>query len=178
MANKNKKCLEIIFALALAVATSEDSQAASDGDLGKTSSGSANISLVIPNLVKISKLKDVAFNVYSGDGNLSASSNFVVATNFKGSYRITATGDGPGKSFQLSNGVNKIPYYISFGKTGSSQLAEFVPGVSLSGNKSSSESIKDTRENAKYSILIKDENLKQAEVGEYSGTVTFMVAPD
>ena len=158
--------------------TANECFAASDWLIGKNSSASININLTIPKLLKIGKIKDANLNSYSGHGDISSSSDFYISSNFKGSIRISAIGNSSGGKFELSNGSDKIPFSLSYGRQHSNQLYELEPRTPLSGINTGSSSILDTKENSKYHIAIKETDLANAEVGQYSGTITILVAPD
>jgi hypothetical protein len=90
--------------------------AATQGNLGATSSGNISISASVPSRARITGLADVAFTNQDPGTAASNAQNVCVWSNTatKG-YTITATGDGGGgNAFTLSNGSTTVPYTIEW----------------------------------------------------------------
>jgi len=105
----------LIGALTLAALNSGVAQAATQGTLGATSTGTTTITASVPNRARIMGLADVTFT--SQDPNTAASSaqNVCVWSNTatKG-YTITATGNGTANAFTLANGALTVPYSVQW----------------------------------------------------------------
>ncbi|MBP9837191.1 MAG: hypothetical protein KBC84_00605 [Proteobacteria bacterium] len=157
-----------------------NSIAANDGQIGTTSSGSVNISLSIPKLIRIKNLADVSFPTYSGSGDLSFNKDITIAVNYStGGYRITATGSGAGNAFMVIDGSKQVPYSVLFNKqTGVTGASALTPGTSLTGLTGAVKPIGSTVLNANYQVKFLDANLQAIEAGNYSGILTLVVAPE
>ena len=90
-------------------------QAATQGTLGATSTGSVTITASVPNRARITGLSDVAFT--SQDPNTAAlnAQNVCVWSNTatKG-YTVTATGNGTANAFTLVNSTLTVPYSVQW----------------------------------------------------------------
>ena len=117
--------------------------AATQGNVGASSSGSVDITVVNREFALIFGMTDVDLGTWNGSGDLSGNDDICVAVSstlptFLGQprfYRLRATGDGdPGSAnaFTLSNGVDLI-YYRVFLTDADNQI-EMLPGNINSGN--------------------------------------------
>ena len=114
-------------------------EAATQGSLGATSSGSISISLSVAGRVQISGLSDVAFVAVSPDAAATAAQNVCVWSNTatKG-YSVTASGSGAGNAFELSGPANTTPYAVAWSDaTGQTSGTPLNAGAPLSGLTSS-----------------------------------------
>ena len=95
--------LRTILLLGAALCYGGAAEAATQGSLGATSSGSIAISLSVAGRVQISGLSDVAFVAVSPDAAALSAQNVCVWSNTstKG-YTVTATGDGTANAFTLA----------------------------------------------------------------------------
>ncbi len=169
---------------------------ASDGDLGTDSQGAMDVGIEIFRLVKIAGLEDliVKFPKNTNDININPPTgrvNFCVYSNVdvKGTYSITATGSGNNGSFSLKNGENYIDYKIYFTRSyerndsNVSNHIELKPGEEAKGvgGGSSQAVLECSSENAYNATLwamLGITDLHDLQAGDYTGTVTLMVAPD
>lgn len=105
-----------VLALALAgmMASGAASAALSQGTVGATSTGSLDITLVIPALVVVNGLTNINLGTFDGVTAASGSSNACVRTN-NGTYNMTAT--SANGSFVLKQGTNTIAYSVTWGGT-------------------------------------------------------------
>ena len=99
--------------LAVGAAGVVTSMAATDGTTGPTSTGNLVVSLVVDNKLKVSNLDDTDLGTFNG-GPLSASEDICIYFNQTAPYQITFdSNDTPG-TFELTDGVNNIPYTITY----------------------------------------------------------------
>lgn len=101
--------------------SSAGAQAATQGNIGSTSSGSISITATIANLVQITGLSDMSFTtVLTGSSPANITQNVCVWSNtLNRSYTIKATGTGTSSAFTLAAGTNPvvIPYSVSWAGT-------------------------------------------------------------
>jgi hypothetical protein len=136
------------------------------------------------NRVRITNLSDVAFGTIANLGADAIRSENVCLyadTNTNG-YHVTATGTGPGGSFQLSSGTNVLGYDVlwssSSGQTSGLQL---TPNVPLTGQVSTA-----TQQacgtgpatSASLVVVLRSTLLSSATAGTYNGTLTLVVGPE
>ncbi|WP_338578816.1 hypothetical protein [Halomonas salifodinae] len=146
--------------------------AASDGAVGPTSSGTLQVQVQIPDLVRITDLADIDLGTYSGDaGNLSGSSPACVRRNGPGDYQLTVTsGNG---AFNLLNGSESLGYSVSWGG------GAVTYGTPLTGLTPDSDSLGSCSPVAdQLTVEVLGSALHQALPGSYSDTLTLMVAPE
>ena len=99
--------------LALACGTAAD--AATQGTLGTTSTGSVSVSVSVPNRVQLSGLTDVAFlNQDPSVAALNAQNVCVWSNTSTRGYNIDASGSGSGCAFTLANGALTVPYGVDW----------------------------------------------------------------
>ena len=112
----NKTLKNTLFAstfLAVSAAGVAVSMAATQGVTGPTSSGDLVVSLVIDNKLKVSNLDDTSLGTWAG-ADLTANETICVFYNQTAVYQITFdSADVPG-TFELSDGVNNIPYSMTY----------------------------------------------------------------
>lgn len=94
-------------------------QAATQGAIGATSTGSVNINATINGLVQISDLNDLTFTGLNAGGSAQVTDNVCVWSNtLSRSYTIRATGNGTTSAFTLASGTNApIPYSVAWANT-------------------------------------------------------------
>ena len=130
----NKTIKNTLFAttfLAVGAAGVATSMAATQGTTGPTSSGDLIVSLVVDNKLKVSNLDDTALGTFAG-ADLSATETICVYYNQDAPYQITFdSNDTPG-TFELSDGVNNIPYSFTY-DDGTNGATAVVAGTPLTG---------------------------------------------
>ena len=110
--------------------------AATQGSLGSTSTGVANISITKSVQAQISDLTDMALSHWSiGDGAVTLSTNVCVYSS-TGNYKVTATGSGLVGAYTINSGLNFIPYSVTWNAGGAGSLAS--TGTSLTAGLQSS----------------------------------------
>lgn len=104
----------ILAALAFTAALSFSAlsaRGATDGPLGATSTGTVDLNIAVPNLVRISMLNDVNLGSWAG-GNMTAFERFCVFSS-TGAYNVTATSaNGVGNRFYLDNAGTSLRYVV------------------------------------------------------------------
>jgi len=176
-----------IVGVLIACMASASAQAATQGSLGSTSSGSVSVSATIPARVQISGLSDFAFGTLDPSTAASSSKNVCVWSNTgtKG-YNITATGDGggTGNAFKLSNGSTTVDYGVAWaGTSGASSGTALTTNAAATGFTSTATSPTCASGASSTASLIVNFSTAQmqAAVGSataYTGTLTLVVAPE
>lgn len=151
--------------------------AANDGSTGATSTGDLDITAQIPDLVRITKLTDIDLGSWDGSTDMTGSDTVCVWSTTR-AYTVTATGDGAGGAFTLSDGTNTLPYAVSWedDSTNSESLSSGSPSGSMSATTNSASCSGGT--NATVSVTVTSANAAGVPAGTYNGTLTLEVAPD
>lgn len=164
-------------------------QAATQGAVGSTSSGTIELNVVIDNTIVIRDLRDFNFGLWNlGDGTLTDNDDVCIGkTEFGAPYAISASGDGDGidpAAFTLSNGTDQIYYNVYWNDaTGVAGNVQLTPGLILNGQTGSVPSFAQNRNNcnrpnANLEIEITNTELQNANSGNYTGTLTLLVIPN
>src|SRR5579884_2119537 len=113
-------------------------QAATQGSLGATSTGSVSIGASVPNRVQLSGLVDVSFaNQDPATPALSAQNVCVWSNTSTKGYNVTATGSGTANAFTLSSGALTVPYSVQWSQSsGQTSGTALATGTALTGLKS------------------------------------------
>ena len=172
------------LAALLTLAASGTAQAATQGSLGATSTGSVSISASIPSRVRISGLSDVAFTSVDPSIDASNAQNVCVWSNTstKG-YRVTATGSGAGNAFTLANAALTVPYTVEWaatsGQSSGSSLTSGTALTSLTSAATNSNCASGPAASASLIVKIGSADLQtMAAATSYTGTLTLLVAPE
>lgn len=151
--------------------------AATDGTLGATSQGTVNISLTIPQLVRISGLSDIALGTVTSapaTGNTTA----CIYSNSAGNYSITATGSGTAGAFTVTDGTNNISYSSTWddGVAGATAL---TAGTALTGRQGASTTSVTCGggSNSTFAITFSEADIAAAPQGNYTGVATLLISP-
>lgn len=178
---KRGPLLGIGLAAALA---GEAAQAATQGSLGSTSTGSVSISASVPSRVRISGLSDVALTNVDPSLDASNAQNVCVWSNTstKG-YNITAAGSGAGSAFTLANAALTVPYTVEWSaSSGQTSGTALTTGASLTGLTSTATNANcASGPSASASLIVKIaaadlQNMQPS--ANYTGTLTMVVAPE
>ncbi|MFN3714229.1 MAG: acid shock protein [Alcanivoracaceae bacterium] len=108
----NKKLLAM--AVAAGMGLSGAAWAANDGDVGTTSTGDVDVTLVIPQLIQIIVDDDIDLGTYDPDSTdpNDGSAAACVRTNGSATYYITATSANPsGTTFRMTDGSSNFIEY-------------------------------------------------------------------
>lgn len=163
----------------------QQAEAASDGSLGPTSTGSFSVSITVPTRVMISKMDDLAFGTWTASGDMAQDDDVCVYTSdATGRYKVTLTGNGPSGEFQVDDGNSNIASYqvwwndekgtvngvqVSSGTALASQTTACTSNSSCSGCGSNS---------ANFKVKFTSAELSSAIAGSYTGTLSIVVEPD
>ncbi|MCZ6871353.1 MAG: hypothetical protein O7G84_17795, partial [Gammaproteobacteria bacterium] len=81
-----------------------------DGTVGATSTGTTDVSVTIPDRVRVSRLDGIALGTYGGSGDMSGVDDLCVFRNGSGSYKIQLDSANPGgaNEFQMTDGTDFI----------------------------------------------------------------------
>ncbi len=171
-----------IFSLSLGM-SSTIANAATDGTLGLTSTGTSEISISKGDVVQISKVTDVTFGQWiTGDGSQEGLGEACVYST-TGAYSIKASSGSGGVAFQLDDGANnKLNYAVTWVDTqdGNNEIG-LENNVTTAESLSSSDSSACTATggtNANFRISIAELDLDSAAVGNYTDTLTLLVVPE
>jgi hypothetical protein len=169
------------LAIALVFAFSVTAYAATDGTLGSTSTGTASVSVTVPNLIRITGMADFPFGAYGGSGDLNNDQNVCVYTNkASGTYRVTGTGSGGGGAFTLAKGGDTLDYAVYFNDvTGTTGEQPLTAGSALAGQSGANTSSQTCGggSSANYHVEILETDLLAVPAGAYSGTLSILVEP-
>jgi len=171
-------------ALAL-LAMSATAQAATQGSLGSTSTGTVSISATVPGRVQISGLSDFAFGTLDPTTAASTAKNVCVWSNTATrGYNITATGDGAASAFTLTNGSTTLAYGVEWaGSSGQSTGTSLATSSAATGFTSTATNPSCSAGPATTaSLIVKFSTAQmQSAVGSasaYTGILTLVVAPE
>lgn len=134
--------------------------------------------------VRVTNLSDVNFGLVSNlQADARQSQNICVFSQSSGNrYSITATGSGTGSSFTLSNGTSSLPYEVEWSdQSGQTTGTSLTPTVAATGRVSAA-----TQQtcnsgpvtSASLTIVLRSAELSQAREGNYSGSLTLLVAAE
>jgi len=168
----------------LALVTGSAANAATQGSLGTTSTGSVAVSVSVPNRVQISGLTDVAFTNQDPSVAASKAENVCVWSNTSTrGYNVTANGSGTGGAFTLANASLSVPYSVEWaGSSGAASGSALTSGTALTGLTSTATNATCSSGPASTASLIvkiaaSDLQSMQASTS-YTGTLTLVVAPE
>jgi hypothetical protein len=163
---------------------SSAAEAATQGSLGATSTGSISIGASVPNRVQISGLSDVSFaNQDPATAALSAQSICVWSNTSTKGYNVTASGSGTANAFTLANGALTAPYTVEWAQTsGQSSGTALATGTALTGQKSTAtNALCASGPSSTASLIVKmtTASLQTMQAATtYTGTLTLVVAPE
>lgn len=175
---------QAVVASLVAIAAAGSAQAATQGTLGATSTGSVSISASVPSRVRISGLSDVGFTNVDPSTDAADAQNVCVWSNTstKG-YGITATGSGAGSAFTLANAALTVPYTVEWnGSSGQTSGLSLASGTALTGLTSTATNATcSAGPAASASLIVKiaAADLQGMEAAmSYTGTLTLVVSPE
>ncbi len=129
--------------------------------------------------VQITQLSDVSFGAITNVGVDQVRSQSVCAYSglLGGRYSLTATGSGAGGAFTLSNGASVLPYEVQWNTSaGQSSGTNLVSGAALTGQTVLLSCPLLQVTNSSLIIILRGAALTTATAGNYSGTLTIMLA--
>ena len=173
------KMMKSLLALGIVTLGASAAYAATQGTLGATSTGTADITVTISEQYRISSLQDYTFGTYAGTGDLTSNDDVCVYHNGDGLYTVTATGSGAANAFTVTNGSNTIAYGVAFndqtGVVGQTALTTGNASATQSGANVTSSDCSSGGLSANLEVELLEAALQAAPAGAYTGTVTVVV---
>lgn len=134
--------------------------------------------------VRVTNLSDVNFGLISNlQADARRSQNVCLFSNSTGGrYSITATGSGAGSSFALNDGANLLPYEVEWSdQSGQTNGTSLVPTVTATGRVTAASQQtcnSGPATSASLIVVLRASSLAQAREGDYSGSLTLLVAAE
>ena len=134
--------------------------------------------------VRITNISDVNFGMITNlQADARQSQNICVFSNSTaGAYSILASGSGTGSAFTLSNGSNSLAYEVQWadqsGQTSGTSLAPNVTATGRTSSASHQSCNTGPPTSASLVIILRASQLGQARAGNYSGSLTLLVAAE
>jgi hypothetical protein len=156
-------------------------QAATQGSIGATSTGTVAITASVPNRALITSLTDVTFA--NADPSVAASNSqapCVWSNTSTRNYKVTATGTGTAGAFTLASGASVIPYSVGWANAaGSSSPTALVAGTASASLASNATNITCSGSgNSTLQVTIGASDLQNmVATDSYTGTLTLVVQP-
>ena len=124
-----------VGAALVAASLAAPADAATQGSIGLTSTGSVAISATVLQRAQITGLTDIAFGSLDPAVAATASQSDCVWSNTAGKgYTITATGSGTGGAFTIANGAATVPYSVQWAATASQTSGTALTTGTASGS--------------------------------------------
>lgn len=139
------------------------------------------LSTTLNNVIRVSSIDDFIFGTHTGLAATSPSltDDICVYRNSNGNYQVTASGNGVGGAFSLSNGINNIAYSAQWDD--GSGFTPLQANTALNNQSNVFNSSIDCNaggaNNARLKIDINNSELQSVTAGSYQGIITIMVAP-
>ena len=140
----------------------------------ETRTSFVTVNLTVTPLIRIFDLNDITFPLFTG-ANLVASDTVCVYRNGPGTYSLTPTGSGAGGAFSLSFGPSTMPYSAAWNDGAIN--SPLTPNTLLPGQLNATVT-NTTCANATLTLTILATDMNTATYGNYSGTLTLIVAPE
>jgi hypothetical protein len=172
------------LAAACALLACPGASAATQGELGASSTGSIAISLSVAKRVQIGGLNDVTFAAVSPDAEARAAQSVCVWSNTATrGYSVMASGDGAGQGFALSNGAASTPYSVAWhsaaGQASGTQLSSGTALTGLTSDAPSPDCAAGAAATSSLIVTVAVADLQQAQPeSHYAGTLNLLVSPE
>ncbi len=151
--------------------------AATQGSIGFTSTGDLDIDLVVSDEVRINNLADITLGPFVG-ADVSGTSPACVYRNGADTYNVTATGSGALNAFTLTNGVQTVPYSVTFSDlTDTVSLASGTAALRDDAERTSLTNCSGG-DNAAIGVTVTAADAAGLAQDTYLGTLTLLVAPN
>lgn len=134
--------------------------------------------------VRVSGLTDLSFGMLASlqTDQRQAQSICVYSNGQTSGYSISASGSGSAGSFELSNGLNTLPYNVEWSSvSGQTAGASLVPNVPLSGQVSGAghqTCNHGPATSASLIVVLRGVDLSQAREGNYSGSLSLLISAE
>jgi len=173
-------CLIALAAPCMALAG--PAEAARQGEMGATSSGSVGISLSVAPRARISGLKDISISEADPASNLRTTQNICVWSNSPaGAYTLTAGGSGSGGAFELTGGQQTLAYSVEWAQGAGQDSGQTLAGGQTAANLQTAATQSDCSGgtgSASLVVAMDSAQLAAAEPGtSYTGALTLTVSP-
>ena len=177
---KVRACLIALVAPCLALAGT--AEAAQQGEMGATSSGSVGISLSVAPRARISGLKDISISDADPASNIRTAENICVWSNSPaGAYTLTAGGSGSGGAFELAGGQQTLAYSVEWAQSTGQDSGQTLAGGQTATNLQAAATQSDCGSgtgSARLVVAMDSGQLAAAQPGTaYTGALTLTVSP-
>jgi hypothetical protein len=158
-------------------------QAATQGALGASSTGSVTVSASVPSRARISGLTDVSFiNQNPTVAALGARNVCVWSNTATKRYRVTATGSGAASAFTLANGALRVAYTVRWnalsGRTTGTALTRGTASAAFASTATHQTCASGPTTTSSLIIGITAANLGTMRAAtNYTGTLTLVITP-
>lgn len=167
-----------LAALSLAAFTAT---AATDGDLGSTSTGQLDLDLEVLDSVEITQLTDIDFGQYGGGdtGAINEGDSFCVYVNGGDDYSITPTSSNGSFVLTGSEFADEIEYSVRFvgASTGAAEASATTYNTVSQTFKGSVKRDCDGTDNASVDVNIAEQEIRDATTDAYADTLILLVNP-
>ena len=158
------------------VAVAAGAQAASDGTVGPSSTGSVDLTLEVEGAVKISNLLDIDLGTFATSGTLSGFTEACVYSNSATGYTVTATSvstNGGTTGFQLHNGTDALDYTVEFDST----VILHNSATNFTGARTIDDDCAIGGNNTSIDVEVDPVDASAVSIGTYTATLTLVLAP-
>lgn len=178
------------FLLGACVLVAPGAWAATDGTEGETSTGTSDISVEIPKLVKIIGIADLYQYYTGGPGGFDQNDDVCIYSNMDtgtGTYSVTITGGSnpkatsPSAGFYVGNASTdqEIPYTVAWNDvSGTSGESSVSSGVALTGQNGFTNDATCGVDNANFHVQMAQVDLLGVRPQTYQGTITILITPE
>ena len=134
--------------------------------------------------VRIAQIGDIAFGTLGAApvDKVLTDNLCVYSTATSGRYTITARGSGTSSAFTLASGANALPYEVQWAfVSGATSGTTLSPNVALAGttaNRANSSCGLAASLTATLIVMLRGTTQQSAMAGNYTGTLTLIVAPN
>lgn len=182
-----KGLLKISLGVTLLLLSVTQAFAASDGTVGATSTGTADLTLTIPEYVVVSGMADFTFGSWNGTAALDLSDNIIISGNddqASPTYKVNIVGDGAAGAFTMARSTPAAPsatiaYTVAFNdQTGTGGGTAVTSGTDVTGQSGINTTLSSVTNNANIRVQISLGALQAAPYGDYDGTLTIVVTPE
>ena len=151
--------------------------AASDGDAGRNSRGTIEISLSIVPSIQINVVNDINLTIIDRQVDTNFTEVLCITGNLGGKYNLIAYGSG-GQDFSLKNAEGEsLSYFVGYrGDPGAQQFDELNAGEASPAYDLVTDSANCSDEHS-FRVTFKSEDLGKVGSGLYTGNLTLLVAP-
>jgi hypothetical protein len=133
--------------------------------------------------VKINHLSDIGLGTWSGSGDRSGSDDVCVSNSDSDDYRVTASASGGGGAFELENGTTgyDLPFEVDWrdatSGSGWTSLSANTQSPLFSNAQTPLECDGASSDVASFRVIVRSNDIDDADYGSYSGTLTLVIAP-